>query len=344
MNRFRIQSLTVLVPKNVVRNLIIISLMMVSGLSQTYSQEILVKAELDTTLMLIGDQQKYRLIAEQPKQLELAFPLFGDTLLKNVEILDRSTDTLFLSNTRIRVTQEYLITSFDSGYYEIPKQPVLVKGQGINDTLFSNSYLFYVNTFQIDTVKGIVDIKPPMEAPLIFREVLPWLVYGLLLAAILVAAWWVYRKYFKKGEMQFIPYKAEIPAHVEALDALDALKNKKLWQQGLVKEYHSELSDIFRRYLERRFHFPAMEQTTDEILSVLESTRHTDSMQYEIIREVLVLADFVKFAKLEPLAAQNESSFQQIYSLVIQTKQESVLYEDKDKSPSDYLKHESHES
>ena len=344
MNPTIFQSLTKLINRRFFRSGLLFCLMMISGSQYLVSQEIQVKAELDTTLMLIGDQQKYRIVAEQPKQLELVFPLFGDTLLNDVEILDRTSDTLYISNSRIRITQEYLITSFDSGYYEIPRQAILIKGQGINDTLFTNPYLFYVNTFQIDTVKGIIDIKPPMEAPLIFKELVPWLLYGLGLLAMLGAAWWIYRKFFKKGIQEFVPYKPEIPAHVEALDALDELKNKKLWQQGLVKEYHSELSDIFRRYLERRFRFSAMEQTTDEILSVLESTQLTDSLQREIIREVLVLADFVKFAKLEPLASQNETSFQQIYSLILQTKRESVLYENKDKNPSDHLNQASHES
>ncbi|MCF8294672.1 MAG: hypothetical protein K9I34_01310, partial [Bacteroidales bacterium] len=219
--------------------------------NQIQAQEIKIRAELDTTLMLIGDQQHYRIVADQPVSVILEFPLFGDTLISKLEILERSTDTVHLSNSQIQVTQDYLITSFDSGYYEIPRQLVLAKYQGITDSLYSNSYLFYVNTFQIDSIQGIIDIKPPMEAPVTFRELIPYILYGLLVLLLVAAGFWMYRRYFRKKVQAPLVHHRKIPAHMEALDALDALKEKKLWQQGKHKEFHSELSDILRLYLER---------------------------------------------------------------------------------------------
>lgn len=302
--------------------------------NQIQAQEIKIRAELDTTLMLIGDQQHYRIVADQPVSVILEFPLFGDTLISKLEILERSTDTVHLSNSQIQVTQDYLITSFDSGYYEVPRQLVLAKYQGITDSLYSNSYLFYVNTFQIDSIQGIIDIKPPMEAPVTFRELIPYILLVHLILLLVGAGIIINRRFFRKKGHSPLVYKRQIPAHIEALDALDALKEKKLWQQGKHKEFHSELSDILRLYLERRYAFPALEQTTDEILAQLMSTHLMDYGQIEVLKQVLVLADFVKFAKLEPLASQNESNFQQVYTLVLQTKPASVLLENQDSKDS----------
>ena len=58
----------------------------------------------------------------------------------------------------------------------------------------------------------------------------------------------------------------KIPAHVTALEKLEKLKEEKLWQQGKLKLYYSELSDITRQYIEQRFYINAMEQVTDEIM------------------------------------------------------------------------------
>ncbi|MCF8295025.1 MAG: hypothetical protein K9I34_03085, partial [Bacteroidales bacterium] len=70
------------------------------------------------------------------------------------------------------------------------------------------------------------------------------------------------------------------------------------------------------------------------ILAQLMSTHLMDYGQIEVLKQVLVLADFVKFAKLEPLASQNESNFQQVYTLVLQTKPASVLLENQDSKDS----------
>ena len=63
-------------------------------------------------------------------------------------------------------------------------------------------------------------------------------------------------RYWKKrkaasGDAAYTPPPR--PAHIIAIDELGALKAKKLWQQGHVKEYYSELTEILRRYFENRY-------------------------------------------------------------------------------------------
>jgi len=55
------------------------------------------------------------------------------------------------------------------------------------------------------------------------------------------------------------------PAHIIALEALDALSEEAQTVRMEVKFYYSRLSEIIRAYLERRYHFTALEMTSDEI-------------------------------------------------------------------------------
>lgn len=284
------------------------------------AQELSVKAQLDTSIMLIGDQQRFSLIAEQDRNWQVEFPQLSDTLLKKIEILEQSIDTTHLDSRMIRVTYEYLITSFDSGFYVIPQQKFKIRLNEFSDSILTDELFLIVNTFQIDSIQGIVDIKPPKEAPLTFREALPWIGLAVGILAILVLLIWWYKKYRNRIKPVLPAYERKIPAHTLALDSLEDLKKKKLWQQGKVKEYHSELTDILRRYLEQRFRVQALEQTSEEILAAFQAVHHLNYQQQEHLKEVLILADLVKFAKLEPQADQNEKSFSLVWDLVLQTK------------------------
>ena len=48
---------------------------------------------------------------------------------------------------------------------------------------------------------------------------------------------------------------------------------------GKIKEYHSSLSEIVRRYTEERFQFIALELTTDEIIDELKSKLKQEQIQ-----------------------------------------------------------------
>ena len=115
--------------------------------------------------------------------------------------------------------------------------------------------------------------------------------------------------------------KPDEPAHLIALRALEALRQKKLWQEGRHKAYHSELSDILRNYMYKRWDIPAMEMVSDEILEALEAKAIAPQL-LNAIRTALRTADSVKFAKACPLPDDNSQAFQAVYDFVTATKAE----------------------
>jgi hypothetical protein len=103
------------------------------------------------------------------------------------------------------------------------------------------------------------------------------------------------------------------------LEELNKLREEKLWQQGNVKLYFTQLTDIIRMYIERRYSINAMEFTTDEILSSACITS-LDAGIVNKLRFTLTTADMVKFAKGQPLASENELSMSNSYDFINETK------------------------
>ena len=104
-----------------------------------------------------------------------------------------------------------------------------------------------------------------------------------------------------------------------ALTELKKLKGQKLWQNGKVKSFHIELSDIVRKYIENGLKIQALESTTDELFVVLKNS-DIPKESYSELQGSLKLADLVKFAKLIPLGNENERCYSNVLDFIIKTK------------------------
>ena len=112
-----------------------------------------------------------------------------------------------------------------------------------------------------------------------------------------------------------------------ALERLNALQQQNLPQQGQVKEYYSQLSDIIRRYMEDRFHIRAPEMTTQEFLWSLNNFRGLTDLHKNLLKNFLNSCDLVKFAKYGPTLNEMDESFQFAVKLVEETKGERSMGE-----------------
>lgn len=284
------------------------------------------RAALDTSLILIGDHVTLRLEVALPDSAFARFPVVTDTLARGVELLrDLPFDTTPAPGGGLVVGKSYLLTSFDSGHYHIAPLPVALARPGLPaDTLWTDPLFLAVETIQIDSAENrMADIKAPMETPLTFgefaSEYLPYGLLALAAVALAAAAGWLYRRR-RPAQPAAEPQLPPEEAHVAALRALDALADKKLWQEGMVKAYHSELSEILRRYLDHRFGMAAMEATTSEIAADIAAKARRgadiDKQLADSLISTLENADLVKFAKWTPAASENSRSLDQAYAFV----------------------------
>lgn len=288
--------------------------------STSFAQEIEVIARLDSTSIKIGEQTRIHLSAKAGPGVKLKWPDLKDTITGHIEIVEKGK----INSTGNLQEQNIIITSFDSGFHVIPPFRFIVNGDtsNIEET---EALLLQVNTVPIDTAQASVkDIKGIMDEPFNWREAIPYVLWGLaILAAIALIVWGIVKLAKKKPAVAAKP-KIIVPPHVKALQQLERLRGERLWQEGKVKQYHSALSDIVRAYIEERFKVHALEQTTDEILTSFR-TVVVDNESKSKLKQLLTLADLVKFAKEEPLPQENELSMSNAFDFVVGTKREEPV-------------------
>ncbi|MEE0977694.1 MAG: hypothetical protein UH543_08115 [Bacteroidales bacterium] len=156
--------------------------------------------------------------------------------------------------------------------------------------------------YQIDTLKTeIKDIKPLVEEPFSIKEILPlnYLILGIV--ALIVGLYFLvrYLRNRPKEDKPQIVQKKQIPPHIKALKSLEDLRLKRLSEQGLKKQYYSELSEIVWIYLEERFSITACEMTTEEILEQMKRCSEISTSDFENLKKMFDISDLVKFAKYE---------------------------------------------
>lgn len=311
---------------------IVLFVLLSGSIHSLKAQQITVKASIDSTHVLIGDQLRLLLEIEKPKDLNVQFPQVPDTFSSKIEVVNRSkVDTVKLDdNTRIKLMQSFLITSFDSGMHQIPPFYFKLKNGQVLDSAATRELAFQVHGMKIDTTKGPVDIKVPYSAPMTLKEIIPYILGIILIAAIIFFIFY-YIKWKKKNVPLFTrPEKPAEPAHIIALRELDRIKVQKLWQQEKIKQYYSEVSDTIRIYIQNRFGIQALEQTSAETIGVFKFRRDlVDSNSLDQLQHILSLADLVKFAKYSPLPDDNNQTLMNAYFFVNQTKKAEVITSEK---------------
>jgi hypothetical protein len=284
------------------------------------AQLISVRSALSSDSMMIGDQVRYTLHVEAADNVSFQMPLLQDTLGGGLEILaPLSADTSLADGQRV-VEHHYLVTGFEGGEQLIPSQEVLYRFNERVDTARSMPLVMRVVEPEVDTSQQIKAIKPPINTPVSFREVLPWMGLGLgaLLLGTLVGYWiWYLRK--RRQDPDAFAAKPRDPAHVIAFRELDRLKEQKLWESGQVKAFYTRLTEITRQYIERQYGIPAMESTSDETVQDFRRVNTEGDLLDDMLKELLELADLVKFAKEDPLPVDNQTHLNNAYIFVQKT-------------------------
>lgn len=325
--------------------------------SNSFAQRGTIKATIEPKEILIGQQAVINVEVKAAKGELILFPIFNDTIVSGLEVLSNDLPIDTLDTDIWTLNKKYTVTAFDSMRYRIAPIPVIVGIDTLrSDTLelfvttplLSENTLNYIDKYkkgEIDSLNfvelGIADIKPIVSPPFFISDYIEYIAYPLILiliVAIILLLLIFYKRKKKKG-YYFTPVVV-LPPDILAIKALNSLKEKNLVQKGLIKEYHTEITDVLRKYIQGRFGIDAPDMLTSEIISEL-SKKLDDSGSIMELREILELADLVKFARLQPLAHENDGSLSRSYSFVEKTKlleepkqpegQEEALPETKEK-------------
>lgn len=290
---------------------------------------IVVSASIDSTMLMIGDQTDMHLSVTHEADEQVQWPVFGESLQDGIEIVDRSAiDTTTLPDGRLRIHQDLKLTSFKDSLFAI--RPIAVVSG--DDTFRTDPMaLNVVQPFELDTTLAITDIKDIEKAPIYWWGIIRWILILLLCCGLISLGFWLWRKYdsYRKREQEeTVDPELLRPADEVALEKLDEIKAQKIWKDGKVKEYQTELTDVVREYISRRFGVQSTEKTSDETLHEMEAilvkgqrddvqcTKEEGKALYERLKKMLQTADLVKFAKWHTTPDENEQSLTTAYDFV----------------------------
>lgn len=301
-----------------------------------------ISSRLSADTIMIGDRVTLTIEVDADMMQHIVFPTFDFTQTEGAEqqepsievITDFAPDTVQQEGRRMLLRKRYEMAVYDEGIYKLGKAQALYLDKNLIDTLFADrEEELFVKTFQIDTtMKTVRDLKPQKTLKLRFAEFGGYLGISFAGALLLAAVIYLLVRYLhKRGKHLSDLFKPAppVPAHIVAIEALEKLRNEKLWQNNKHKQYYSALSDILRTYLAGRFEVGAMEMTTDEIAEALRSVEIEQKSKMDLL-SVLRDADLVKFAKATPAAEDNELAYDKSFYFVENTKPVEVVEEEED--------------
>lgn len=287
-------------------------------------QNVTITASLDSAYILMGNQTKMHIEIVEDNDVTGESDFFKegrDTVTDKIEIIKQfAPDTIDLGNNRRQINRDYIIQSFDSGLYTIPAIQYNVNGVKVK----SNSLALKVIPVSVDSLATIHEQANVISPNHRWYDFLPDFItdywYWLLLAIFIIAAAVVAFLMVKKDvPLPLMPKKKIIPPYELAKMELAALKEAKLCEKSMEKEYYTRLTDILRVYVDSRFGINAMEMTSSQIIDALNNNAETKEPS-KFMKQILEIADFVKFAKVRPMPEDNIKSFNWATQFVEDTK------------------------
>lgn len=230
-------------------------------------------------------------------------------------ILDTSYYKKKNPNIELKIIQDtsnkkqikFLINSYDTGYIVLGPFGVIINQK---DTLFSEPILRYFSYPKITPENGFkkslnnIDFSLTKTEKIALFFITYWWVFLLLVVIPIIVLIVMFYIRKNKKEIETTPLPT-ISLKDEFLEKLKKVNEKSLWQNGKVKEYHTEVTFTIRLYITKRYKINALELTSTQIASSLKVELFQEDLKQKMTF-LLSLADMVKFAKEKPSSEENE--------------------------------------
>lgn len=255
-----------------------------------------VSLSADTLNVKLAEQINVNITVSSEKNALIQFPPFQ--AFSPFEVIDTTAVDTLVSNKILTFSKTYAVIQFDTGQFTLPAQKVVVGG----NLFTTDSLQIHVYDVEVDTLQQpLFPIKTIMPMA---KNTTGWwkpYAYGFLICLLLALAY----MFIARTQQRIRDNRRQLPPFERAIQALQALENKQLNKQEEYKGYYSEMTDIVKSYLEDEAHIDALESTSDELLAKLELLRDTGNLDLtsetiDHLKEVLLTADLVKFARAMP--------------------------------------------
>lgn len=277
--------------KYIAKQIIIGLTLLVMVLPAASQSTIKLHATTDKKKILLGEQMILTLKADWPAKTNVSF--FEIDTIPHFEILSvKKADTVLTANG-ISITQQFVLTSFDSGSFIIPS--FRVSGNRNMVTPAIKIEVAYTDSFDPNAeYHGFKDVMPAEDAA---TDNYSWLYLAGAGLLILILLLYIYQK--EKVVAPKITAVTDANAYDHAMQQLEVLKQKT----SDPKLFFTGLTQIFREYLYSSKGIYSMQKTTDDLVLQLRAIPARE-IQYNELAQALRLSDFVKFAKYIPATGE----------------------------------------
>jgi len=279
--------------------------------------------DLQPGKITVGDPIELTISVQAPGDAAVIWPSAED--LSPAEVLKIDT----LKTGRNERSIRYTLSIFEPGMHDFVDIPIIISFKdNTTDTLIISPGSVEVESVldPADSTADIRDIHPPVKLAWTLRDMLPIIIVVVAILFLAVAAYIFWRRLkIRRGEI--VPsLPPPIPPHIIAMRKLEELRIKRLWQNGYLKEYHSEVTEIVKEYIGGRYEINAPEMTTFDLMDAGEQWVR-DNEGFLQVKRILTCGDLVKFARYKPESHENETSLNHAFSYVEATKPEPVEME-----------------
>lgn len=286
------------------------------GHADADAQATTVKAMTDSTQLVQGSRTSLRVeVLQNGLGGTLVDAPEDGTEFEGIEFQALRIDTADLGNNRYQLTYNYTLQAFDPGTVTLPP----FRFANGADTAQSASLTIKVHEVDLDSLTDIHPMESTVEVPTKWYDIFPdwwiWVVVAIAAGALIVIGFLLLKR-----KKTFISKPKEVtPPYDLAIQRLQQLQTRNLPGTGREKEYYTELTDILRQYLDGRFGINAMEMSSTQIIDTLRHNKETLPGS-DLMKQILEIADFVKFAKVRPLPDDNVRSFNSAMKFVEDSK------------------------
>jgi len=280
---------------------------------------------------MIGELMDLNIKVERPQNINVRWPFLVDTV-GYFEIHSFTNIDSTVEGNLAKESQRVSLQVFDSGDYVFPPLAfeVASPGNADPDIIFTDSLYVRVETVPVDTLGEIMAIKPPLDIPRTLWEKTRLLLIPLAAILLLGLLIWFILKRRKEEDDEEIIIVDNRSLDTIFFEKLQLLRAKKYPDDGKIKAYYVELTDIVREYIEKRYDIPAMEMTSSEVARAIKAEKSVNKARHRAILNMMTTADLVKFAKGRPPSSYHEESYNAARSFIEETYEEKIN-EDKNK-------------
>jgi hypothetical protein len=241
--------------------------------------------------MRLSDQLSLTLTVEGPELPDGSVTLLGRSADWEVQADEPGTETL--DGGRKRWRQSFRLFPRKPGSLTLELLPLRLGEQEITWTPIPVVVSTEVTRADVQELRDVLPPEPLPPPPPWWPWWLPWAALGLGVTVLGLGGWLLGRRLFLD---QVVPAS---PAEW-ALSELGRLEQRDLPAAGQGRRYHALLSNLLRRYVERRFGVHAPRQTTAEFLRSLQGLPELQPATRELLGDLLQRCDLVKFAGVSP--------------------------------------------